>query len=129
MFIFPGVGLGALLAKIRVITDGMFYAAANALAAKLTNEQLAEGKVYPGTLLSSLLSLLHLTLFPDISAIREVSRDVAVAVIKEAFNERLAGIDPPHDLRQFVEDHMYVPKYVPLIRPPFGVNVHVTSSK
>lgn len=48
MFIFPGVGLGALLAKTRVITDGMFYAAATALAAKLTPEQLAEGKVYPG---------------------------------------------------------------------------------
>eukprot|EP00026_Physarum_polycephalum_P006125 Phypoly_transcript_06166.p1 GENE.Phypoly_transcript_06166~~Phypoly_transcript_06166.p1 ORF type:complete len:603 (+),score=84.99 Phypoly_transcript_06166:38-1810(+) len=107
MFIFPGVGLGGLLARTRVITDGMFYAAANALAAKLTPEQLAEGKVYP-----------------DISAIREVSRDVAIAVIKEAFTARLAGIDAPPDLKQYVEDHMYVPKYVPLIRPPFGVNIH-----
>lgn len=51
MFIFPGVGLGALLAKTKVITDRMFYAAATALAGKLTPEQLAEGKVYPGMLL------------------------------------------------------------------------------
>lgn len=62
--------------------------------------------------------------FADISAIREVSRDVAVAVVKAAFNERLATIDPPHDLKQFVEDAMYVPKYVPLIRPPFGVSTN-----
>lgn len=48
MFIFPGVGLGALLAKTRIITDGMFYAAATVLADRLTPEELAEGKVYPG---------------------------------------------------------------------------------
>ncbi len=50
MFIFPGVGLGALLAKTRIITDGMLYAAANALADHLTQEELHEGKVYPGTI-------------------------------------------------------------------------------
>jgi len=108
MFIFPGVGLGAILAKTRTITDGMFYAAATTLADMLTPEELAEGKVYP-----------------DISQIRNVSRNVAVAVIKAAFNERLATIDPPPDLKKFVEDNMYVPKYVPLIRPPFGVTGHV----
>jgi len=99
MFIFPGVGLGALLAKTRIITDSMFFAAATTLASLLTPEELAEGKVYP-----------------DISNIRVVSREIAVAVIKSAFKEKLATIDPPPDLRQFVEEAMYEPKYVPLIK-------------
>jgi len=101
MFIFPGVGLGAILSKTRIITDSMFYAAAKTLSSLLTHEEIVEGKVYP-----------------DISAIRDVSKEVAIAVIKVALEERLAGIDPPSDLRQFVEDAMYTPKYVPLIHDP-----------
>lgn len=65
MFIYPGVGLGALLAKTRIITEGMFYAAAKTLAGFVTPEELAEGKVYP-----------------DIGAIRTVSKEVAISVIK-----------------------------------------------
>eukprot|EP01111_Echinosteliopsis_oligospora_P010829 TRINITY_DN3431_c0_g1_i1.p1 TRINITY_DN3431_c0_g1~~TRINITY_DN3431_c0_g1_i1.p1 ORF type:complete len:585 (-),score=176.26 TRINITY_DN3431_c0_g1_i1:9-1763(-) len=107
MFIFPGVGLGALLAGAPTITDGMFYSAAKTLASLLTPEELAEGKVYP-----------------DISNIRAVSKQIAVATIKCAFEERLATIDPPADLQQYVEDNMYVPKHVPLIYHPHHHSGH-----
>eukprot|EP01112_Ceratiomyxa_fruticulosa_P023590 TRINITY_DN9090_c0_g1_i1.p1 TRINITY_DN9090_c0_g1~~TRINITY_DN9090_c0_g1_i1.p1 ORF type:complete len:641 (-),score=126.13 TRINITY_DN9090_c0_g1_i1:192-2054(-) len=100
MFIFPGVGLGALLSKTPIITDSMFYEAAKALANKVSDKELKEGRVYP-----------------DISDIRNVSVSVAMAVINTAFNEGLATIKRPEDLEEFVRSNMYDPKYVPLIYP------------
>ncbi len=47
VWIFPGVGLGALAAKARRITDPMFVAAAHAVAEAVTDEDLAQGALYP----------------------------------------------------------------------------------
>lgn len=47
MFIFPGVGLGASLVVSKSVTDGMFLAAAKALAASVTEDELDEGMVFP----------------------------------------------------------------------------------
>ena len=61
-FIFPGVGLGATVIGASRITDRMFYRAAKALAKCVSEEELAQGKV-----------------FPPVSDIRNVSLEVAVA--------------------------------------------------
>jgi malic enzyme len=47
VWIFPGVGLGALAAEARRITDAMFVAAAHAVAEAVSAEDLAEGALYP----------------------------------------------------------------------------------
>src|SRR5207245_5630782 len=47
VFVFPGVGLGALVAEAREITEGMFAAAAERLAAEVRDEDLAAGSVFP----------------------------------------------------------------------------------
>lgn len=47
MFIFPGLGLGAVLARSRTITDTMILTASEALAAGLTEEEVRHGMVYP----------------------------------------------------------------------------------
>ena len=93
-YIFPGIGLGAVLARARAISDGMFLAAADALAAIVRDEDLAQGAV-----------------LPRLESIRSVSRAVAVAVIRQAKDEGLTGRALPEDLDAFVEAAMYQPEY------------------
>ena len=47
MFIFPGLGLGAVLGKCRVVSDAMILIASEALASVMSEEDLAVGMVYP----------------------------------------------------------------------------------
>ncbi|RIA83407.1 hypothetical protein C1645_786441 [Glomus cerebriforme] len=73
MYIFPGLGLGAILAKPKSITDRQIYASASTLATSLTEKEKS-------------LELLY----PVVSRIRHVSAQVAAAVIVEAVDEGLA---------------------------------------
>jgi malate dehydrogenase (oxaloacetate-decarboxylating)(NADP+) len=73
VYIFPGVGFGALACGAREITDAMFLAAARRLAELVTPEDLAMGRIYP-----------------SLTRIREVSLELAAAVVAEA---RRAGMD------------------------------------
>jgi malic enzyme len=94
VFVFPGIGLGAIAAGATEMTDRMFAVAATTLAGLVPAQRLAQGALYP--------PLAHL---------REVSRAVAVAVAQEARNsgvERMEGIVPVTDL---VEAQMWTPVY------------------
>jgi malate dehydrogenase (oxaloacetate-decarboxylating) len=77
VLIFPGVGLGALVAHARVVTDGMFAAAAARLSELVAPADLAAG-----------------SLFPRISDLRRVTGDIARAVVEAA---RAEGVCPPSD--------------------------------
>ena len=46
-FIFPGVGLGLWVGRVRRVTYGMFIDAARALASQVTLADAADGAVYP----------------------------------------------------------------------------------
>src|SRR5262249_53480997 len=46
-FIFPGIGLGALVAEAREVSDGMCRAAAECLAGLVSDADLAAGRLYP----------------------------------------------------------------------------------
>lgn len=101
MYIFPGVGLGAVVSQSREITDAMFYRAACCLANYVHPSDIAMGKCYP-----------------EISDIREVSKAVAIEVAKEAFDSGLARVSEPKNdkaLEQLVEQNMYTPEYQPLV--------------
>ncbi len=93
VFIFPGVGLGVLVCNAAMVSDGMFLAAARALADRVTDEMLGQGRLYP-----------------DIADVRSVSRDVAVAVVTAAIEEGLA--DPIEDIEAAVDGEMWYPEYV-----------------
>jgi malate dehydrogenase (oxaloacetate-decarboxylating) len=92
VFIFPGIGLGALLSETPVISDAMISVAANALAEAVTEDELQRGLLYPA-----------------VKRLREVSAQVAVAVMRQAAEEgRCVGED---NYEQRVEKAMWLPRY------------------
>lgn len=93
-YIFPGVGLGAIAAATRSVTDEMFFVAAKALANQVTEADLALGRIYPA-----------------LSRIRDVSAYIAVAVAEVAYKRDLAQDEPPADLMAHVRSLMYQPVY------------------
>lgn len=94
-FVFPGLGLGAIVVKSKIITDSMFAAAAHAVAQMVDLSQ-------PGA-----------SLLPKISELREVSEAVAVAVAKAAVQDGVAR-HQPDDIAQAVRDAMWDCKYKPI---------------
>lgn len=93
-YIFPGIGLGVTLSGARQITDAMFAAAARRLASLVSEADLARG-----------------TVLPPLRDIREISTQVAVAVIEVAQRERTVVGDLPSDLETLVRRSMYQPEY------------------
>mmetsp|Transcript_6845 Transcript_6845/g.9993 ORF Transcript_6845/g.9993 Transcript_6845/m.9993 type:complete len:565 (+) Transcript_6845:52-1746(+) len=95
MYIFPGLGLGAVLSKARTVTEDMILSAAQALADAVPEEYLAQGNIYP-----------------DLSEIRSISRRIAVAVCKTAFKNGNSLYTQEPDWNDIVEKYVYNPSYV-----------------
>jgi malic enzyme len=92
-FIFPGVGLGVLVSEAREVTDAMFVAAADTLAAELAPDDLAAG-----------------SLFPRISELRRLTARVAEAVVRQAATDGVAR-NPSDDPAEAVASSMWEPVY------------------
>ena len=93
-YIFPGVGLGAIVSQARVITDEMFLAASHSLANQVTESDLERGRVYP-----------------PLSRIRKVSALIAYDVAKLAYDQRLTDQEEPEDIMADIHEYMYQPVY------------------
>ena len=94
--VFPGLGLGVTVARASRITDGMFLAAARAVAA------LVE-PTHPGA-----------ALLPQVSDLRATSAAVAVAVARAAQAEGVAGVPVDDHLEETVRAAMWQPEYHPV---------------
>ncbi len=94
VYIFPGVGLGVIASGARHVTDEMFFAAAKALAAKISADDLEQGRVYP-----------------PLARIREVAAAVAAAVAEVAYQHNLATKPRPDDILSAIKALMYEPQY------------------
>src|SRR4051812_25572116 len=100
MYVFPGIGLGAILSKSVSVTQDMIYASAVALSTALTPSEHAHGWLYP-----------------DIRRIREVSVVVTRGVIRAA---QQGGVDrelnlrnmPDEELDEYIRARMYDPELV-----------------
>ncbi|KAK1559906.1 hypothetical protein Q3G72_019833 [Acer saccharum] len=109
MYLFPGVGLGTLLSGSSIVSDGMLRAAAECLAAYMSEDDVINGKIYP-----------------SISSIRDITIRVAAAVVKEAIEEDLAEGYREMDARElkrlnkeeieeYVQNNMWSPEYPTLV--------------
>jgi len=98
VYIFPGVGLGALAVKASKVTDSMFTAAAHALAEQVSDEDFAAGKLYP-----------------PLQDMRKITRHIAAAVGRQAFDEGLAQADPDKPIETMVDELVWEPRYPTLV--------------
>ncbi len=97
--VFPGIGLGTIVARAEHVSDGMLAAAAGAVAA-LTD-----------------VSSQGASLLPDVERLREVSLSVATAVAARAAAEGLAR-NPVDQLEERVREAMWEPVYRPVAAVP-----------
>ena len=93
-YIFPGIGLGAIVAGAKRITDSMFHVAANTLAEMTPQAALDQGSV-----------------FPALADLRKTSIKIGIAVAGECFRRDLASIPEPVDLSKAVNDYIWLPEY------------------
>ncbi|KAL6494031.1 hypothetical protein OROGR_031940 [Orobanche gracilis] len=109
MYLFPGIGLGSLLAGARIITDEMLQAAAECLASYMTDEEIQRGVLYP-----------------SIDSIRDITAEVGACVLRAAVDQEVAeghGEVGPRELShmskdetiRYVKDNMWYPVYSPLV--------------
>ncbi|XP_052877042.1 NAD-dependent malic enzyme 2, mitochondrial-like isoform X2 [Gossypium arboreum] len=110
MYLFPGIGLGALLSGACIITDDMLQAAAECLASYMTDQDIEKGILYP-----------------SINSIRDITAKVGASVVRAAIAEEVAegyGKVDPEELAymskeetvEYVRRNMWYPNYSPLVQ-------------
>jgi malate dehydrogenase (oxaloacetate-decarboxylating)(NADP+) len=93
-YIFPAIGLATYVARPRRLTDACFIAAAEATADQVGPSLRARGM-----------------LFPSPATILETEVTTAARVAEFIFDEGLAQVERPRDLRAWIENQLYRPKY------------------
>jgi malic enzyme len=103
LYMFPGVGLGALVGRVARVTDRMFVEAAKALAAMVGAEELERG-----------------LLLPRMESIGRVASIVARAVAIEARDSGLGRLLDDDELSALIEKAQWKPHFYPYRpgRPP-----------
>lgn len=109
--IYPGIGLGTMIAKAKTVSDGMLIAATRRLAElspalkSHEGESGSEGDVRDSD--GNLPPLL-----PDFGDAPQVNFEVALAVARCAMDEQLATVDfGPDELRKKAEIARWTPEY------------------
>jgi malate dehydrogenase (oxaloacetate-decarboxylating) len=96
-FIFPGLGLGVLTCRAKRVTDGMLTAASLALSEFVDTQRLAQGGLYP-----------------RMDRIHTASKQVALAVIRQAMKESVSGEQLPENLEAHLEQRLWKPVFLPI---------------
>jgi malic enzyme len=99
VFIFPGVGLGALVAEARELTDDAFLTAADELAASVSPARLAAGGI-----------------FPPIPELRPIARRIAIAVVRRLRDTGYGRQFRDEEIEPAVDGAMWTPAYRPYRR-------------
>jgi len=96
MYVFPGVGLGALLSNASKVTAGMFVAASKALSAEVRDDERGKN-----------------LLLPDLAGIRAVSVAVAKAVACEARDSGHGSVMSDDEYERVIRKAQWQPHYYP----------------
>jgi len=96
--VFPGIGLGATVVQARELPDGAFAAAGRALF-EFTQREIGS---QPGS-----------PIYPPVSRLRDVSREVAVAVGVALVELEAAPHIEREEIERRVAASMWVPEYLP----------------
>ncbi len=98
VFIFPGIGLGAIVSGASQVTDSMIAASATALADSLTSDELADG-----------------CLMPEVSRLWDVCGEVATAVANQAVQDGVARNKSSDELQKRIDEYRWVPEYPEIV--------------
>ena len=92
MYVFPGIGLGALACRARTLPDELFLTAARTLAGLVRQTDLDQGSLYP-----------------PLRDIRKISLAIATSVATKGYAMGLARGRQPRNVRRSVEAMMCRP--------------------
>jgi malic enzyme len=98
VFVFPGLGLGAIVAEARAVTDDALVVAARTLADLVDPGRLAAGALYP-----------------PIGELRRVARSIAVAVVRHLRDTGYGRQYRDEEIGPAVEQAMWWPDYLPAV--------------
>lgn len=98
VFIFPGLGLGTIVAGASEVTDGMINASAQALADSLSAAEIAAG-----------------CLMPEVSRLWDICGQVALATATRAISEGVAPQTDLTTLNERIETYRWRPIYPEMV--------------
>lgn len=96
LYVFPGMGLGAIVSQAQKVTHKMFYAATCAISDMVGADLRSKG-----------------CLLPPLTDIRNVSFTVAFAVAKQAREDGLGMAASDEKLAELIRGAMWIPRYYP----------------
>lgn len=90
--VFPGIGLGVIVSQAKLITDGMFVAAAEVVSKMIDTTKVGA------------------PILPPVENLKEISIEVAIAVANAAISEGVARV-MPENIEVAIKDAMWEPVY------------------
>jgi malate dehydrogenase (oxaloacetate-decarboxylating)(NADP+) len=91
-YVFPGIGLGAVISRARTIPDEFFLGAARTLSGLVSEGDLRRG-----------------SLFPPLAEMRKISFAIAERICRQAYALGLARNRRPKNLKLAIKKYMYDP--------------------
>jgi malate dehydrogenase (oxaloacetate-decarboxylating)(NADP+) len=94
VYIFPGIGLGAIACEAKFLPDEVFLEAAKELASQVSQDNLLNGTVYP-----------------KMTDLKNISHSIATRVAEIIYAKGLAKYPKPENLSEHIRKMMYDPRY------------------
>jgi malic enzyme len=95
VYVFPGIGLGVIVAEARTIPDEIFLLVADHLGSLVSRDAREHGALYP-----------------PVAALREIARSVAIEVVRFAASSGIGRPFTPEEAVAAVDAEIWWPEYI-----------------